>query len=119
MVNLDTHILVFALAGQLTAAEAEILAGQQWAVSDIVWWELARLVQRGRIKLNLDDPQVQQALARIHVLPISLEIARVVGTLDFRSDPADQIIAATSMVHGIPLVTRDHVIRASKLVTLA
>lgn len=39
--------------------------------------------------------------------------------LDFASDPADELIAATSIVHRIPLVTRDKKIRRSKLVTLA
>jgi PIN domain nuclease of toxin-antitoxin system len=37
-------------------------------------------------------------------------------TLDFRSDPADEIIAATSLAHNVPLVTRDARVRASKLV---
>jgi PIN domain nuclease of toxin-antitoxin system len=39
--------------------------------------------------------------------------------LDFRGDPADEIIAATSVVHHVSLVTRDRQIRRSKLVPLA
>jgi PIN domain nuclease of toxin-antitoxin system len=39
--------------------------------------------------------------------------------LDFRSDPADEIIAATSIVHRAPLLTRDSVIRKSKRVPFA
>jgi PIN domain nuclease of toxin-antitoxin system len=39
--------------------------------------------------------------------------------LDFRADPADEIIAATSIVHRIPLRTRDARIRRSALVPLA
>ncbi|MDQ3013317.1 MAG: hypothetical protein M3X11_21750 [Acidobacteriota bacterium] len=53
------------------------------------------------------------------VIPISLEIARVSTQLDFRSDPADELIAAISIVEGIPLPTRDHKILASQLVPLA
>ena len=34
-------------------------------------------------------------------------------------DPADELIAATSIVHGVPLLTRDRQIRRSKLVPLA
>jgi PIN domain nuclease of toxin-antitoxin system len=48
-----------------------------------------------------------------------LEIARVSAQLDFRSDPADELIAATSVVAGIPLLTRDHKILSSRLVPLA
>jgi predicted nucleic acid-binding protein len=36
--------------------------------------------------------------------------------LDFRGDSADEIIAATSVVHNVPLLTRDRQIRRSKLV---
>ena len=39
--------------------------------------------------------------------------------LDFDGDPADELIAATSVVHGVPLLTRDRKIRTSKLVPLA
>ncbi len=39
-----------------------------------------------------------------------------IRTLDFAADPADEIIAATSLVHGVPLVTRDRPIHRSRLV---
>ena len=119
MLNLDTHILVFALSGTLTSAEREILAAHPWGVSDIVFWELSMLIRRGRIVLDLDDPIVKAALAQLHVWPITLAIANSIGVLDFTSDPADEIIAATSLHHHVPLVTRDGHIRKSKVVPLA
>jgi PIN domain nuclease of toxin-antitoxin system len=39
--------------------------------------------------------------------------------LDFASDPADEIIAATSVVHKVPLLTRDRRILRSKQVPFA
>jgi predicted nucleic acid-binding protein len=39
--------------------------------------------------------------------------------LDFRSDPTDELIASTRIVHRVPVVTRDERIRSSKLVPLA
>jgi PIN domain nuclease of toxin-antitoxin system len=39
--------------------------------------------------------------------------------LDFRSDPIDEIIAATSIAHSVPLLTRDKKILQSKVVPLA
>jgi predicted nucleic acid-binding protein len=39
--------------------------------------------------------------------------------LDFSADPADELIAATSIVHDVPLVTRDRRIRSSRRVPLA
>ena len=36
-----------------------------------------------------------------------------------RGGPADEIIAATSLVHRVPLVTRDRRLEASRVVPLA
>jgi PIN domain nuclease of toxin-antitoxin system len=112
-INLDTHVLVFALAGQATARERKLLSGSSWTISAIVLWELAKLVQLGRIELDLEDPEVVRILSGIHVWPIDLEVSRVSTQLDFKGDPADELIAATSIVHRVPLLTRDrHVLRS-------
>lgn len=119
MVNLDTHILVAFLEGQLTAQEQEVMASTDWAISDIVLWELAMLAQRGRIQIDLTSPEFCSLQSALQTIPISLEIARAGARLDFSSDPAGEIIAATSLVERIPLLTRDRRIRKSRMVPLA
>jgi PIN domain nuclease of toxin-antitoxin system len=119
MINLDTHVLVHALAGSLTVREQRILAGDEWAISAIVLWEFAKLVQLGRLELDLDHAETQRALATIEVVPITLAIARQSTALDFKSDPGDELIAATSIVKRLPLLTRDKRIRKSRLVPFA
>jgi PIN domain nuclease of toxin-antitoxin system len=119
MLNLDTHILVHALAGSATPRERKLLARQPWGVSAIVFWELAKLVQLGRLQLDLDAPETLGALRQLHVWELDLAVAKASTRLDFRADPADEIIAATSVVHRVPLLTRDAKIRASRLVPLA
>jgi PIN domain nuclease of toxin-antitoxin system len=84
-----------------------------------VLWELAKLVQLGRIQLDLADAGMRRALASVHGWPIILEVVVASTQLDVRGDAADELIAATSLVHGVPLVTRDRDLRASKLVPLA
>ena len=119
MLNLDTHILVFALNGELRPSEQALLAHNRWSVAAIVLWELAKLVELGRVDMDLDDRGVSRLLNRVYVWPLDLAVARTSTRLDFEGDPADQLIAATSIVHDIPLLTRDRVIRRSKLVPLA
>ena len=119
MLNLDTHILLHALAGGLTPRERRLLAGDTWGISAIVLWEIAKLSQSGRISIDIGTPEFARALARIHVWPLDLAVCRTLKDLDFHSDPADEIIAATSLVHRVPLVTRDRRIRASDVVPLA
>lgn len=119
MLNLDTHILIYALAGQLTRREEKLLSANPWSISAIVIWELAKLSQLRRINLDLDDRTVRTLLTRIHTWSVDLAVCRRLKELDFRGDPADELIAATSVEHSIPLVTRDRRIRKSKVVPLA
>jgi PIN domain nuclease of toxin-antitoxin system len=119
MLNLDTHILVAMLSGTLSADEDALVAEQPLAISDIVLWELAKLVQLDRLEMDLEGSAFSACLDRITVIPISTHIASLSTRLDFKSDPADEIIAATSLAEGIPLLTRDRRIRRSKIVPLA
>jgi PIN domain nuclease of toxin-antitoxin system len=119
MISLDTHVLLFALSGEVTPRERRVLAANTWSISSIVLWEIAKLVQLGRVDVDLEDGPVIRTLSGIHVWPIDLAVSLQSTRLDFRSDPADELIAATSIVHKIPLLTRDRRIRASRIVPLA
>lgn len=119
LLNLDTHVLVYALGGRLKPRERKLLASSQWTISSIVLWELAKLVQLGRLEMDLDDRDVVRTLSQVQVWPIDLAVARESTRLDFNGDPADELIAATSVVHEVPLLTRDRRILRSKRVPLA
>src|SRR5438874_13823754 len=109
-------MLLEAVAGRLSPSEARLLRSDRWSMSAIVLWEV---VQLGRIVVDLDDAEVVRTLARVHLWPITREIARASTRLDVQSDPADELIAATSVVHKVPLVTRDRAARRSRLIPLA
>src|SRR5262245_48147057 len=102
MLNLGTHIVVALLSGELSSDELELVTSI--GISDIVLWELAKLVELRRLDFDLRDADFLAFLRSIAVFPISIEIARKSTELDFKSDPADQIIGATSIVEGMPLV---------------
>ena len=119
MLNLDTHILIYALSGDLRPREKTVLSENIWSISAIVLWEIAKLVELGRIVLDLDDPEVVRTLSQLHVWPLDLQIARTSTRLDIEGDPADELIAATSVVHRVPLLTRDRAILQSQMVPFA
>ncbi len=119
MLNLDTHVLLYALTDDLTPRERALLSDETWSISAIVLWEIAKLTELGRIEIDLDHAELTRILTRIQTWPLTLDICRSIKSLDFDSDPADEIIAATSIVHRVPLVTRDRKMRRSKLVPIA
>jgi PIN domain nuclease of toxin-antitoxin system len=119
MLNLDTHILLHALSGSLKPREKALLSSHDWSISAIVLWEISKLVQLGRVSLDLDDAEVTRTLRRIHTWPLTLEVCRESTRLDIRSDPADELIGATSVVNGVPLLTRDPKLLSSQRIPLA
>ncbi len=119
ILNLDTHILLFAITAKLQPAEQRLLENSRWSISSIVWWEIAKLAQLSRINTQFNEEFIKRRLRRLHVWPITVEVAYTSTQLDFRGDPADEIIAATSIVHNVPLLTRDRGILDSKLVPFA
>ena len=119
MLNLDTHVLVALATGAVSQEEYACVVNQRLAISDIVLWELAKLVEKKRLLLDFDSSEFRTWLMRLTIVPITLGIARQSTRLDFTSDPADEIIAATSIVEKIPLLTRDRRIRKSRMVPLA
>ena len=90
MLNLDTHVLLYALAGKLKPRERELLAGDTWSVSAIVLWEICKLAELKRVKIDLDDADVERTLRRIHTWPLTLEICRRSCNLDVAGDPAER-----------------------------
>jgi PIN domain nuclease of toxin-antitoxin system len=119
MLNLDTHVLLYAVTGALTPGEGKLLRSHPWSISAIVLWEIAKLAQLGRVEVDLDDRQVVRTLTRVHLWPITTEIAKTSTRLDVGGDSADELIAATSIVHDVPLLTRDRALRRSRKIPLA
>lgn len=119
MLNLDTHIVLHTFQGDLTKREEKLLKENEWGISGIVLWELAKLAELKRIDFSFEDTELVRDLSRFYVWPIDVFVCRALRQLDFKSDPADELIAATSLVHNVPLLTRDKKLLKSKIIPLA
>jgi PIN domain nuclease of toxin-antitoxin system len=104
---------------QVRYSDQTILEKHSWGISAITLWEMVKLSQLGRLEFDFRDPECADFLRQLHVWPVTSEIALATQRLDFRGDPADEIIAATSLVHDVPLLTHDRRILKSKIVPLA
>jgi PIN domain nuclease of toxin-antitoxin system len=118
LLNLDTHILLRAVNLTLSRLERRLLDEQSWCISAMVLWEIEMLARSGRIRIDLRTPEMLEVLDQVQIVPIDINVAHCIRLLDFRSDPADELIAATSIQLNIPLVTRDENILRSKVVPL-
>lgn len=114
MILLDTHIFVWWLNEESEHSHIFNFINSQntKAISIITIWEIAKLIEVGRLKLDRDLKEwLDVALKRsdIIVLELSNQIiiksTKLEGT--FHKDPADQIIVATSIIFDIPLLTMD------------
>ena len=124
MILVDTHIvlwLAFAPAKISRRARTVIDEARKsaigLAISDITLLELATLEGKGRIHLDISlESFLSEVETRFAVLPMSGKIcARALGLSEpYPKDPADRIIGATALVHGMSLITADEAIGRSK-----
>ncbi|OLP59515.1 twitching motility protein PilT [Xaviernesmea oryzae] len=120
MMVVDTHVLIWALEdnGRLSAAARDqIKQAAQLAVSAISIWEIAMLVERGRLVLAQDlDLWIAKALSLPQVILVLIEPAIAIDSVrlpqPFYADPADRMIVATARFLQVPLMTADRVILA-------
>jgi PIN domain nuclease of toxin-antitoxin system len=113
LIILDTHILVWMIldAGRIPPGILSAIADESvLGVPAISLWEIAMLVDKGRI--HLPEPVLlwlQRVLAqpKIRLIPINAEIAVRSAALSIHGDPADRLIAASALVLQCPLATVD------------
>lgn len=122
MIVLDTHIWIWWVSAREHLSEKfrvdlDNSDEDSLCVSAISCWEVAKLVELGRLELGqsveswLHTALAYPSIRLIELLPeIAIESTRL--PCSFHRDPADQIIVATSRVLGCPLATADRRILA-------
>ena len=123
MILADTHVVLWLALEprQISpiAAKALVearLTGGGVAIADITIWEIAQITRKGRVDLQTPLASFLRSVESAYqVLRVTGEIAtRGVGFADsYPRDPADRLIGATAVVHGLRLVTKDEPIRKS------
>ena len=121
MIVLDTHALIWTVGGDRRLGEnargaiEESMRTDRAAVSAITPWEIAMLVEKGRLRLGREVRLwIEDALALpgIFLAPIepvvAIDSVRLPGA--FHADPADRFIVATARRFDAPLVTADRAI---------
>ncbi len=121
MTVIDTHIWVWTVTqnSKLTKDYAEAVRQNETnglGVSIISCWEVAKLVELGRLQFSISvEDWIEAALnyPNIKLLDLTPEISVESTKLPngFHKDPADQIIVATARIYNVPIITMDDKIR--------
>lgn len=118
MILLDTHVVAWVLLepDRLSQAAHRLVADAEGlAVADITWYELAWLLDAGRIAVVDAQDWLRQASQRVETLPVTWSIAhRAAGMSRHRSfpqDPADRLVYTTAVEHELTLLTKDRALR--------
>jgi PIN domain nuclease of toxin-antitoxin system len=86
-------------------------------IAAITWFELAWLAEHERIMLTIPVRSwLEQLAARIRTIPLTPAIAATAVSLpsSFPGDPADRLIYATAIEHGVRLITKDRRLRSHR-----
>ncbi len=123
MIILDTCSLVWLSLSpdRLSKNANKAIKNNSLIMSDISLWEIAMLTKNGRLIIDTSYSEYIELLLSsfgIQVNPITPEIAKMSVEFDdnVNHDPADRIIAATSLVEDAPLVTADKNLIKAKII---
>lgn len=124
MILLDTHVLLWLLSDTQRISPAANLAiaqarkdGAPLAVCSISLLEIGILARRQRIQIGGGlEALLVDIESKFAVLPVFARACARLTELpdDYPADPVDQMIGATALAAGIPLVTADDEIRKAK-----
>ena len=116
MLILDTHALVWLDEGSPRLGEKALqtidraLASGQLSVASISFWEVAMLVRKKRlnIQMELDIWRMELLQNGLREIPLQGSTAIRAGQLmGFHGDPTDRMIVATALENAASLMTAD------------
>ncbi len=116
MILIDTHIFIWWIQGdsKLNESYNNLLKENEVTgigVSIISFWEISKLMEKNRLSLPVSLEQwfrTSLDYPGIKLVNLDLDIIVTSNRLqNFHKDPADQLIAATSICKNMPLLTFD------------
>jgi len=112
-VLLDTHILLWCLQGskKLPARAVEIIQNADEVYASVAsLWEIAIKYSLGKIEIDIEFTELEQAIVGSGYESLSVESVHTVQLVELpylHRDPFDRMLVAQSIVEPLRLVTSD------------
>jgi len=117
---IDSHVLYWWLDGfpRLSPDACRVLERAEQGdgvlkIAAVTLWEFADKERQGKFMARqpvIKWPFLLRDIPWIQLIDTDVEIWLAAATLDWaHRDPADRIIAATALLHGVPVLTKDRV----------
>ena len=127
MVTVDTHIIIWEALDPKKLSKNALQQFKKANESDgvifcnVSLWEISMLISKNRLEIDASFKKFIELLAKTRnyiFQPITIEIADISNNMlkELDSDPADRIIAATSIFTSSGLITADKNLQKSKII---
>jgi PIN domain nuclease of toxin-antitoxin system len=116
VILLDTHVALWLVAGSGALGKRSrrmaerAAAAAQLAISAMSFWEIALLVQKGRLRWIDSATEMRRQILGLGAseVPLTGAAAILAGELEsLHGDPADRFIVASAIIHDATLLTAD------------
>ena len=121
----DTHSLVWYFTEDARLSENALNAFEESLdtgsiiVPTVVLAEVMYICQKGRISLTFGETLSRlEECDNFQIVPLNVGILRTADNIGVGLEMHDQLIIATTVYFGMPLITRDRRIRESKMVEI-
>jgi len=126
MIVLDTHVIIWdaltpeQLSESARTAIAQANQADGLIICDISLWEIAMLLQRGRLRVDTDPLRfinlvLQANKTRVQAITPQIATLSTQFPAEINKDPADRLIAATTLAKNATLLTADRNLQAAEL----
>jgi len=126
VIVLDTHVIIWdALAPERLSEPAGMAIAQAnqsdgMIICDISVWEIAMLLQKGRLRVDADPLSfinllLQANKTRLQAITPHIATLATQFPAEINQDPADRLIAATALAENATLVTADRNLQTAQL----
>ena len=118
----DTHSLVWyfndspRLSDEALKTFENTIENGSIIVPTVVLAEIMYIAKKGRIEMTFSETVEKiEEMENFEIAPLDMDILKIADKIGYELEMHDKLIAATAMFFGVPIITKDQMIKDSGL----